>query len=207
MGLPSIRSPGVALNRSPSSGLRPRVDTISPPSRNASDTNTAWFSNPPGLLRMSSTTPFTLSIPPASSIWAARPSVRFGNVWSLNVVIRSTTVSPSVRARTAVSLMLSRMIDKSKGCSSPSRTTVITISDPTGPRIRSTASCKVSPSTLSPFTAVMKSPDWIPAASAGVPSIGDTTLIQPSSCVTSRPRPPNSPSSCRRIAAASSGDI
>ena len=37
------------------------------------------------------------------------------------------------------------MIETSKGSLSPSRTTVMTISDPTGPRIRSTASSSVRP--------------------------------------------------------------
>ena len=40
-GLPLVRSPGCALKRWVSSGLRPRVETISPFSRNASDTEIA----------------------------------------------------------------------------------------------------------------------------------------------------------------------
>ncbi len=41
------------------------------------------------------------------------------------------------------------------------------MSEPTGPRIRSTASSSVRPSTLSPSTAVMRSPGCTPARSAG----------------------------------------
>ncbi len=127
-------------------------------------------------------------------------------VWSLNVVTRSTTDAPSVRERTAVSWIVSRMIDTSNGSASPSRTTVMMISDPTGPRISSTASSSARPRTDSPSTWVMKSPASIPASIAGVPSMGETTLTKPSSCVTSMPSPPNSPRVCTRMAAASSGD-
>ena len=41
--------------------------------------------------------------------------------------------------------------------------------------------------------------DETPAAKAGVSSIGETTLIRPSSIVTSMPRPPNSPRVCTCI--------
>ena len=54
-GLPLVRSPGRALKRWVSSGSRPRVDTISPRSRKASETEIAWSSRPPGLLRRSIT--------------------------------------------------------------------------------------------------------------------------------------------------------
>ena len=119
---------------------------------------------------------------------------------------RSTTVSPTVRVRTAMSLIMSRMIETSKGSSTSSRTTVMTISEPTGPRIISTASSSVRPSTLSPSTWVMKSPGSIPALSAGVSSMGETTLTKPSSCVTSIPRPPNSPWVWVRMSSKSSSE-
>ncbi len=48
-GLPLVRSPGCAARRWVSSALRPRVETISPRSRNVSETVTASSSNPPGL--------------------------------------------------------------------------------------------------------------------------------------------------------------
>src|SRR6266478_4420530 len=51
--LPLVRSPGCAERRWVSSALRPRVETISPRSRKASETVTASSSNPPGLLRRS----------------------------------------------------------------------------------------------------------------------------------------------------------
>ena len=44
---------------------------------------------------------------------------------------------------------------------------VMMISEPTGPRIMSTASSSVRPSTLSPSTWVMKSPAWMPAVGGG----------------------------------------
>ena len=106
---------------------------------------------------------------------------------------RKTTVLPSERALTALISIVSLIILTSKGSSTPSRTTVIMISEPTGPRILSTASSNVFPNVLSPSTFVIKSPASIPALSAGVSSIGETTLINPFSWVTSIPRPPNSP--------------
>ena len=102
--------------------------------------------------------------------------------------------------------MVSRTMETSNGSSTSSRTTVMTISEPTGPRIMSTASSSVRPSTLSPSTWVMKSPDSIPALSAGVSSMGDTTLMKPSSWVTSMPRPPNSPRVWVRMSSKSSSE-
>ena len=46
-GLPLIMAPCRALKRCVSAGLRPRVETISPFSRNASETEIAWSSKPP----------------------------------------------------------------------------------------------------------------------------------------------------------------
>ncbi len=84
--------------------------------------------------------------------------------------------------RLAVTLALRRM--------------VILIELLTGPRILSTASCSVRPSTGSPSIAVMKSLGRRPALAAGVSSIGDTILTSPFSMVTSMPSPPNSPRVC-----------
>ena len=136
----------------------------------------AWVSSPPGLLRRSRTKPSTFSMPPSSSTCRASSSFSPGKVWLLKVVMRSTTASPTVRERTATSLMVSRTIETSKGSSTSSRTTVMTISEPTGPRIMSTASSRVRPSVLSPSTWVMKSPDCMPASSAGVPVDGGDDL-------------------------------
>ena len=63
----------------------------------------------------------------------------------------------------------------------------------TGPRIFSTAWLSVRPCTASSSRCVITSPARIPAFAAGVSSIGATTLISPSSIVTSIPSPPNSP--------------
>ena len=65
--------------------------------------------------------------------------------------------------------------------------------EPTSPRIFSTASFRDRPMIGWPSSAEIKSPGCSPASAAGVPSIGETTLIKPSSIVTSMPRPPNSP--------------
>ena len=101
--------------------------------------------------------------------------------------------------------MVSRVIFTSNGSGVPSRVRVMVMSEPTGPRIRSTASFSVSPITLSPSTSVMRSPGWTPARSAGVPSIGATTLTKPFSWVTSMPSPPNSPFVCTRMSSKSPG--
>ncbi len=91
------------------------------------------------MLRRSSTTPLILSSPPSALISFSRPSFRPEKVWSLKVVSRTTTVLPTTRLRAATSLIVSRTIETSKGSGVPSRTTVMRISEPTGPRIMSTA--------------------------------------------------------------------
>ncbi len=86
-GLFLVRSPARALKRCVSSALRPRVETISPFSRNASDTEIAWSSRPPGLLRRSRTKPLSLS----AGICVARSLIaffRFSVVCSLNWLTR-----------------------------------------------------------------------------------------------------------------------
>jgi hypothetical protein len=75
------------LNRWISSAWRPRVETISPWFRNASEIAIDWSSRPPGLLRRSITQPCTLSAPISSvslSIALFMPS----NVCSLNDEMR-----------------------------------------------------------------------------------------------------------------------
>ena len=62
-----------------------------------------------------------------------------------------------------------------------------------GPRIRSTASFSVIPSTLLPSMPRIRSPGFMPARAAGVSSIGEITVISPSVCCTSRPSPPKWP--------------
>ncbi len=54
-GLPFVMSPPRAVKRWVSSGVRPRVETTSPRAISVLVTDTAWSSNPPGLLRRSIT--------------------------------------------------------------------------------------------------------------------------------------------------------
>ena len=100
--------------------------------------------------------------------------------------------------------MTSRTSFTSKG-SVFSRAMVRVTVSPGLPRICFTASETDRPSTLSPFTAVMKSPALMPALKAGVPSIGEITLTTPSSLVTSMPRPPYSPRVWSRMSSKLSG--
>ncbi len=99
--------------------------------------------------------------------------------------------SPSLRARTVRTRMVSRVSDMSSGLSWPLRTTLSLICVLTGPRILSTASCSVIPFTGLSSISTMRSLARMPALAAGVSSIGETTLISPSSIVTSMPSPPN----------------
>ena len=92
--------------------------------------------------------------------------------------------------------MISRIMESSSGLSAPSRRTVSEIRLFGEPRIRSTASLRVSPCTVLPSRARIRSPALTPARDAGVSSIGLMTLMNPLSCVTSMPRPPNSPRVC-----------
>ncbi len=101
-----------------------------------------------------------------------------------------------MRERTERTRMMSRVIDISTGLSAPLRMILSLILVLTGPRIFSTAWLRVSPCTGSSSRWVMMSLAMMPALAAGVSSIGATTLIRPSSMVTSMPRPPNSPRVC-----------
>ncbi len=92
--------------------------------------------------------------------------------------------------------MTSRVSVTSIGFSAPLRMMVSLILVFTGPRIFSTAWLSVMPCTWSSSSLVMMSLASTPALAAGVSSIGATTLIRPSSMVTSMPRPPNSPRVC-----------
>ena len=61
------------------------------------------------------------------------------------------------------------------------------------PRISFTASSRrMSLVGVSPIL-MIRSPAFTPALDAGVPSMGETTLMKPSSVPISMPRPPNSP--------------
>ncbi len=105
-------------------------------------------------------------------------------------------MSSSTRERTARTRMTSRVMLTSIGLSWPLRVMVSLILVFTGPRIFSTAWFRVRPCTCSSSSLVMMSLAITPALAAGVSSIGATTLIRPSSIVTSMPRPPNSPRVC-----------
>ncbi len=92
--------------------------------------------------------------------------------------------------------MMSRVSVTMTGLSAPLRMMVSLILVFTGPRIFSTAWFRVRPCTCSSSSLVMMSLARTPALAAGVSSIGATTLIRPSSMVTSMPSPPNSPRVC-----------
>ncbi|MOA17189.1 hypothetical protein D3C78_1374350 [compost metagenome] len=70
---------------------------------------------------------------------------------------------------------------------------VNTIGEPGLPRMLSTASFIDWPLVGLPSICTIRSPGWMPARAAGVSSMGETTLMKPSSVPTSMPRPPNSP--------------
>ncbi len=75
----------------------------------------------------------------------------------------------------------------------PSRTSVRLMVLPGLPRILAMASIIDRPLVGCPSILTIRSPASMPALDAGVSSIGDTTLMKPSSMPTSMPSPPNSP--------------
>ncbi len=79
------------------------------------------------------------------------------------------------------------------------------IREPALPRMLSTASVIDWPLVGLPSICTIRSPGWMPARAAGVSSIGETTLMKPSSLPTSMPRPPNSPLVLSCSSAKSSG--
>ena len=97
--------------------------------------------------------------------------------------------------------MISRVMVTSKGLSTPGRLIPSVMVEPGSPRIFSTASSSEMPSMLLELIDRIRSPGFMPAFAAGVPSIGEITLISPSSPVTSSPRPPNAPLVCTMKAA------
>ena len=79
---------------------------------------------------------------------------------------------------------------------------VISIFEPFGPRIMFTASFSPRPLTDLPSSLMITSPLSMPAALAGVSSIGVITRTKPLlSTPTSSPTPPNSPVVCSRRSA------
>ena len=98
----------------------------------------------------------------------------------------------SIEYFTESTRILSRVSFLSKG-SFLSRTMVSVMSVPTLPRILSTASLSDMPLTSWPSILTIRSFAIRPALAAGVPSMGETTLMTPFSIVTSMPSPPNSP--------------
>ena len=101
--------------------------------------------------------------------------------------------------------MMARTSVMSNALLSPARERVKTTSEPSGPRIFSTASCRLIPRTGAPSSLTIISPARMPARCAGVSAIGATTLINPSSATTSIPSPPNRPSVVIRICLNASG--
>ena len=84
-------------------------------------------------------------------------------------------MSPISRLFTVSMWMIWRVSVSTIGSSTPTRLTIRCRTVFGGPRISVTASFRLSPSTVLPFTAVIRSPGFNPAAAAGVPSIGLTT--------------------------------
>ena len=78
----------------------------------------------------------------------------------------------------------------SMGAGTPTRLTVSTTALPAGPRSVLTAWSDFHPSVDLLSMAVIWSPVWIPARSAGVSGSGATTVIQPSRTSIWMPRPP-----------------
>ena len=95
-------------------------------------------------------------------------------------------------------MMIARVITTSNGGASArfkvSRTLV-----PGSPRMEWTASISLMSRTGLPSTWVIRSPVLRPARSAGVSSIGEITLINPSSWVTWMPRPPKRPDAANSV--------
>ena len=88
---------------------------------------------------------------------------------------------------------MARTIEMTIGFVSPLRSTVIVIGVLGLPRIILMASVSVMPLTAFLLSLIIRSPAFTPALNAGVSSIGEITLTNPLSIVTSIPRPPNSP--------------
>jgi len=65
--------------------------------------------------------------------------------------------------------------------------------DPLGPRSFRTVSIRVRSLVSWPSIFTIRSPGWMPARSAGVPSMGATTVSMRSFTVISMPRPPKLP--------------
>ncbi len=76
---------------------------------------------------------------------------------------------------------MARVSVTSNGFFSPSRTMVSVILVPAAPRILSMESFSGTPAMEAPSMPTMRSPDLMPARLAGVPSIGEITLMKPSS--------------------------
>ena len=89
--------------------------------------------------------------------------------------------------------MTSRMSETSNGSLVPSRRIVTVTFVPFGPRIFLTASGRLMSLVASPSIFTIRSPGWMPARHAGVPSIGATTVSTSSRIVISIPRPPKLP--------------
>ena len=89
--------------------------------------------------------------------------------------------------------MMARVILTTIGWLASLRERVRVMVVPGLPRIFFTASLTFMPRVDAPSIFTIKSPLFTPARSAGVSSIGATTLIKPSSAPTSMPKPPNSP--------------
>ncbi len=104
-------------------------------------------------------------------------------------------------------LMAARVRLKSLGASKPSRKTVITTLVPMSPRILCTASISSMLSVLAPSILRIMSPGLMPALSAGVPSMGLTTVSTWFFMLISIPKPPKLPSVSWFMSACSCGSM
>ena len=101
IGMPANRLPGVARRTSsgglfPAATARPRVETMTPFSRNRSQTSTADVSNPPGLPRRSRIIPRSPAVELIACKWMSSIARwRSASVWSPKLVIRISAISES----------------------------------------------------------------------------------------------------------------
>ena len=101
--------------------------------------------------------------------------------------------SPRSLLRTLWTSIVSRTRVTSIGSGDPSRRILMVTLDPLGPRSLRTASIRVRSLVSWPSIFTIRSPGWMPARSAGVPSIGATTVSIRSFTVISMPSPPKLP--------------
>ena len=230
IGTPRSTAPGVARRTSNCSAVagsgrvpavgRRRSDTMTPSSRNRSQTSIAASGSPPGFPRRSRISPEGW---PAATISVSAKS-RSSSVWGENRErrIRATPSSPSTNQshdpsarrrspQTVSDRSIARSIDTllvaarcpasslaSEGSPSGGARS-ITTRLPTGPRSFDTASLSRIPSVAIPSIATIRSPAAIPARHAGELTSGVITVgsLPRPSATSSKPTPANSAATAR----------